>query len=98
MSDSVPDLLHRRDRHRAGRRICSAAGTAEISAGSAHAKSPSAYTLMPGHSTWMDLARAVLTSSRLTWVPFITVGNRLTSFVRDAEGAMVMSSRPSLGS
>src|SRR5271166_3159183 len=95
MSRLVRRLLQR---YRLGRRICSAAGTAEISAGSRQAKSPSAYTLIPGHSTWIVLARAVLTSSSSTWVPFIALGKKRTSFVRVPALTMVMSSSPSEGS
>ena len=75
-----------------------AAGTAEISAGSGQTKSPSAYTLIPGHSTSTVLARAVVTSSSSTWVPLIAVGKKRTSFVREADATIVMSRRPSEGS
>ncbi len=50
---------------------------------------------MPGHSTWIVLARLVVTSSRSTWVPLKTVGNRRINRVRDADVIIVTSSRPS---
>ena len=46
---------------------------------------------MPGHSTQMFRARAVVTSSSSTWVPLKMVGNNRTSFSRDPLLTIVMS-------